>query len=71
MELLKQTIKEIKAIDTMYLDKKEVLKRLALIKKELDKRSGQLKWDKLNKKFDEVMSNMTDKQFEDWYNSRL
>ena len=41
MELLEQTIKEIKAIDTMYLDKKEVLKRLALIKKEINKRSGQ------------------------------
>ena len=42
MELLEQTIKEIKAIDTMYLDKKEVLKRLSLIKKELNKRSEQL-----------------------------
>lgn len=35
MELLKQTIKEIKDIENMYLDKKEVLKRLIQIKKEL------------------------------------
>jgi len=39
MELLEQTIKEIKDIENMYLDKKEVLKRLNLIKKELNKRS--------------------------------
>jgi hypothetical protein len=39
MELLKETIEEIKSTDTMYLDKKEVLKRLTLIKKELNKRS--------------------------------
>jgi hypothetical protein len=36
MELLEQTIKEIKDIENMYLDKKEVLKRLIQIKKELN-----------------------------------
>lgn len=35
MELLEQTIKEIKDIENMYLDKKEVLKRLIQIKKEI------------------------------------
>jgi len=35
MELLEQTIKEIKDIENMYLDKKEVLKRLVQIKKEI------------------------------------
>lgn len=35
MELLEQTIKEIKEIENMYLDKKEVLKRLIQIKKEI------------------------------------
>jgi hypothetical protein len=35
MELLEQTIKEIKGIENMYLDKKEVLKRLIQIKKEI------------------------------------
>jgi len=28
--------------------------------------SEQLKWEKLNKKFDEIMDNLTDKEFEDW-----
>ena len=35
MELLLKTIEEIKQVDNMYLDKKEVLKRLNEIKKQL------------------------------------
>jgi len=35
MKLLEDTIKELKEIETLYLDKKEFLKRLLQIRKEL------------------------------------
>jgi len=35
MELLLKTIEEIKQVDNLYLDKKQVLKRLNEIKKQL------------------------------------
>lgn len=43
MDLLKKTIEEIKKIDNMYLDKKEVLKRLTDIKKEHKKQLALLR----------------------------
>jgi hypothetical protein len=71
MELLKQTIKEIKAIDTMYLDKKEVLKRLSLIEKELDKRSGQLNLEKLDKAFDSILKGYDKDKLQDWIDGKV